>query len=498
MRNVDKNNESHIDVTLCDDTMSFKECELTIVRNAIMESENVKKEKINTVDIRKMVAIVEKFIKEKGLICYGGTAINNVLPPEAQFYDRAFEIPDYDFFSSSPLEDCKELADIYFASGFIDVEAKAGIHYGTFKVFVNYTPMADITYMHPDLFKRIQSEAITIDRINYCPVNYLRMNMYLELSRPSGDVSRWDKVFRRLMLLNEYYPIKISAICELDRTDDGATIVDNVTSQKLKYVQQIIQEEMADLGAVFFGGYAASLYGKYMNDKSARIASNVTCSDVIYEDISGAVTILTKILNEIDAGIITVIQHEEFNDMIPRHAEIRVNDEPVILIYEPIACHNYNVFKIGKQSLNIATIDTMMTFYLAFYYTDKPSLDRERIFCMVQFLFDISQKWLKDNGILKRYSVQCYGFQPTLADIRAKKTSKRKDKKIIQGSKEFEMWFLNYKPSDIEDKKRLKLKKMENIKNMNGNPSKRNSYKKKSSMMKYTRKNNSQNLLKKK
>ena len=32
------------------------------------------------------------------------------------------------------------------------------------------------------------------------PPNYLRMAMYLELSRPDGDVSRWEKVLKRLTL----------------------------------------------------------------------------------------------------------------------------------------------------------------------------------------------------------------------------------------------------------------------------------------------------------
>ena len=52
----------------------------------------------------------------------------------------------------TPLEDAKELADIYYKAGFEEVEAKAGVHYGTFKVFVNFIPVADITLLSPELF----------------------------------------------------------------------------------------------------------------------------------------------------------------------------------------------------------------------------------------------------------------------------------------------------------------------------------------------------------
>jgi hypothetical protein len=35
-----------------------------------------------------MIKIVEDFIIRKKLICYGGTAINNILPERDQFYNK--------------------------------------------------------------------------------------------------------------------------------------------------------------------------------------------------------------------------------------------------------------------------------------------------------------------------------------------------------------------------------------------------------------------------
>ena len=136
------------------------------------------------------------------MVCYGGTAINNILPLEDQFYDKSTELPDYDFFSSNALEHAKELADIYAKHGYDDVEAKSGVHHGTYKVFVNFIPVADITSLPRNLFKSIQNKSIKVDGILYAPPDYLRMAMYLELSRPKGDVSRWEKVLKRLTLLN--------------------------------------------------------------------------------------------------------------------------------------------------------------------------------------------------------------------------------------------------------------------------------------------------------
>ena len=56
------------------------------------------------------------------------------------------------------------------------------MHAGTFKVYVNFLPIADITYLVPELYKNILKTSIKVNGIHYCPPNYLRMAMYLELS----------------------------------------------------------------------------------------------------------------------------------------------------------------------------------------------------------------------------------------------------------------------------------------------------------------------------
>jgi len=155
--------------------------------------EKIAKRVVNSDDIKKMISIVEDFIKVKNLICYGGTAINNILPVEDQFYNKDVEIPDYDFFTPDALNDAKELANIYYQNGYTDVEAKSGQHHGTYKVFVNFIPVADLTQFPKEIYNALKKDAIRVSGILYAPPNFLRMSMYLELSRPTGDVCRWRK-----------------------------------------------------------------------------------------------------------------------------------------------------------------------------------------------------------------------------------------------------------------------------------------------------------------
>ena len=93
----------------------YENRELELLKNAINIEAKKRGERIAKNPVMKdIISVLEKFISDKHLVCYGGTAINNILPPVDQFYNRDLEIPDYDFFTVNALEDAKELADVYF------------------------------------------------------------------------------------------------------------------------------------------------------------------------------------------------------------------------------------------------------------------------------------------------------------------------------------------------------------------------------------------------
>jgi hypothetical protein len=100
----------------------------------------------------------------------------------------------------------------------------------------------------------------------------------------------------------------------------------------------------------------------------------------------------------------------------------------------------------------------MLSFYLAFLYADRPYYNEflERILCMSKFLFDVQQKnRLEQKGLLQRFSIICYGHQESVEEMRAHKAEKYKElklKKDKKNMKEFEEWFLNYKPDENKNK----------------------------------------------
>lgn len=424
--------------------MTFEECEMVILRLAMDNAEKKIKKKMNTPEVSKIIDIVAKFIKNKKLICYGGTAINNILPDKDKFYDDDIDIPDYDFFSTTPIEDAIELTDLYFKQGF-EVEAKSGQHVGTYKVFVNFMPIADITFMDKKIFNDLLPKCIVKKDILYAPPNFLRMSMYVELSRPEGDVSRWEKVLKRLLLLNKYYPIAYKPCRHIHFQ---RKLVSN------KKLTNIIYDSVLDFfiknKSVFFGGYAVSLFSKYMDYK---INDKQPDFDILSTNPTLLSSKLKDMLNNMNIKNVKVIKHEQIGELIGVHYEVKVDIDTIAFIYKPLSCHSYNKIVEEGKTINIATIDTMLSFYLAFLYINKPYYyyDTERIICMCQYLFNVQQhNRLKQKGLLKRFSIDCIGKQPTLEELKEEKTRIYEKLRKNKDDPMYKKYFFRYKPMDLE------------------------------------------------
>jgi hypothetical protein len=460
-KNANKNtkySEQPYKKNICKD-LTFQDCELAIMRMAVDSAEEkLAKRIVNSEEIKKMIVIVENFIKIKNLICYGGTAINNILPLEDQFYDKDVEIPDYDFFSPDALNDAKELANIYYKNGYTDVEAKSGQHHGTYKVFVNFIPVADLTQIPKEIYNALKKDSIRVSGILYAPPNFLRMSMYLELSRPAGDISRWEKVLKRLTLLNKNYPLT-SIDCN---NKDFQREMSNKTKQDEIY--ENVKNTLTNQGVVFFGGYAISLYSQYMPRNLQKKVERVADFDVLSHEPKMTADIVVERLKDVGIRKAKIIYHKPIGEIIPEHYEVRIENDTIAFIYRPIACHSYNIIKINGQTIKIATIDTMLSFYLSFLYTNREYYNEfsERILCMSKFLFDVQQKnRLEQKGLLKRFSIICYGHQESVEEMRAEKAKKFKELQTKKGTPEYEEWFLNYKP-EVAKGKMEKMEKREN------------------------------------
>ncbi len=411
--------------------LSFEECELAILKSAVKEIEIIQgKEFMNSDETKKIKSIVKKFIADSKGIVYGGTAINDLLPKKEQFYEYEYEFPDYDIFTPKALDMAKKRAQIFADQGFFDVEAKAGVHFGTFKVYVNKLAVIDITFLHEELYNAMWKRGKKINGIMYSPVNFLRQACYLELSRPRGDVSRWEKVYKRLTLLNKYYPLKYNCKpvvnkCELPFCND---------------VKKIVKKTLLHDDVVFIGAFADDFYGntpdKHLYQYSVvSMDSDATCK---------------KLMKSLSAHSPVLKVHEPIGELILEHYSIHVQNVPFAFIFKPVACHSYNVIKHENMNIKIGTIDTLFSYYLAFIYADRDYLDEKSILCASSTLFKLQEKRRLTKGIFRRFNINCYGVQKGLKDLFDEKQEMHKTLK--PGTKKYEERFLKFSPKTKKKK----------------------------------------------
>lgn len=438
---------------VCTKDMTFEECEVAILRDAVDNAEHKQGEHmVQDPEIRTLIEIVESFIRDKKLICYGGTAINNLLPVEDQFYNLDVELPDYDVYSSNGMRDAIELADLYYKKGYKEIEAKSGMHEGTFKVFVNFIPIADITTLTPELFKSISKDSIIVSGLRYTPINYLRMSMYKELSRPKGDISRWEKVMKRLALLNKNYPLrgKNCDATEIQRLFDTRSKLDDDDIIK---IYTVARDSFINQGVVFFGAVANRLYLKHYKNAKHKL-QEVPDFDILAEDPKNCATILKERLESEGFRNIKFKIHKKAGEVVSEHIEVLIGNDTIAFIYKAMDCHSYNSVEYHGRKMKIASIDTMLNFYLAFLYMDRPYYDKNRIICMSEFLYKVQQmNRLQQRGILKRFSIDCYGEPITIQKIKSERNALHKELKKDRNSKEYLTRFLRYIPGTTQGNK---------------------------------------------
>ena len=283
--------------------------------------------------------------------------------------------------------------------------------------------------------------------------------MYLELSRPRGDISRWEKVLKRLTLLNKNYPLrgKDCNLIEIQRIFDPDS---KLSKGEQERIFSITRESFIAQGVVFFGAMANRLYLRYLRQFKHIKMSKIPDFDVLSEDPEQSATILKESLQAQGFKKVSVRKKKGIGEVIAAHYEVRVHNETIAFIYKPLACHSYNIIHIKGKTLRIATIDTMLSFYLAFLYVKRPYYDYNRMICMSEFLFKVQQKnRLEQKGLLKRFSINCYGKQLTIEKIREEKAEKYKELKKKRGYKEWEWYFLRYTPGEDKNKKKRKKRK---------------------------------------
>jgi hypothetical protein len=391
------------------------------VQSAIVN--NLKYQKRNKKEMftkPKIFNLIEQYISKKELICYGGTAINAHLPNNKKIYEY-MDIPDYDCYSSNAIEDAKQLSNI-LAKYSENVEVKSAMNKGTYKIFINFIAIVDFSQMNNDIFINLHKKSIKIDGLLYAPPNYLKISLYQELSRPLGDISRWNKVSERLTLLNETHPLYIQ----------NAKTPEKNLPDTLEYltINKTIIDKIKLNNWVLFGDFGLHYYLKYFPKKYINKSNKLKIPYILVDD-------LNDVLKKLDFDFEYTIKHYSYkitNDFY----QIIYNDHPILYVFITDSCQSYNTY----NGFNIASIDTILSIYYALSFIDIPFINKHTILSYCYLLHNIKIK----SGICRRFHMPCIGTQQTYEHIRKLRDKKYHIYKKTGSTKLFKNYFFQYKP----------------------------------------------------
>jgi hypothetical protein len=377
--------------------------------------EIIKYESAHNPEIQYAIDIVGNFLRKKGRVCYGGTAINAILPRSLKFYDPQKDLPDYDFFTPNPEQDIKDIVKDLQQAGFPDVVERIGIHEGTHKIMVNFVPIADISTLDPELYKILFKRSIEKDGIHYSDPDFLRMLMYLELSRPRGQVERWSKVYERLLLLNEAFPPKVC------RTK-GEDLVNRVHLPVV--LRKALLEYVIDNKRILMGAEVVAMYD-WLISKSRRL--NPTISWFLKKN--GMIVFISPEAERDALRLKEIFSSEDISiqmlpakgELIPERAIVSYRKMPFVEILQETACHSFISLEMAEEKyLHVASLETMLTFYYALMmFTKDEKILQFYMNCLCQKLVDMSNKLHKKGGIgpIPAFSIECTGYQKGYATL---------------------------------------------------------------------------------
>lgn len=399
---------------------------LSAVEDAISEAVEIRdQEFVDSPSLRKALQIVEAFLRKSHRICYGGMAINAHLPKSKKFYDFRKVLPDYDFFTPNPEDDVKDLIRIFQQEGFDEVSARVGMHEGTTKLFVNFTGVADITFMPMWMYKLLQKRSIQDDGIHYVDSDFLRMNMYLELSRPRGEVERWDKVYKRLVLLNSLEEIQNSG-CAYKKGPKPTHVSREIHTQLIDY--------LAKHGLIYLGAELQNVYKSPKSFQHAHILRATNPVMALAELPEIHVLSMKQILHSYDPSLhLQTVRWSSLGELVPEMYGLSLHGRVIFLVAQERFCHAYNTVKLGKgKELKIAALDTAITiFYTLTFVRGLEGFVPKSLHCFANALVEISRKTrdMGKSGVFPMFPVTCQGHQPSKPSLLREKAKRIADLK---------------------------------------------------------------------
>ena len=226
-----------------------------------------------TEDTMIALGLVKKYIVKHKLLIVGGMAIDFALRLKGTKLYEDDVLPDYDFYSPNYNTDAYHIAEKLKKAGLENISVINANHVSTMRVRVNYTVVADVTYIPKSIYDHLPF--IVYRDIRIIHPHYQMIDQHRALSYPYENppweviTHRWKKDAIRYNMLYEYYPLKYT-----EKNEDELKLGNEITISSIVFKDQCLS------------GFAGLLYWEFYAKKMGYKNHNISLGK-IQEDTGG-------------------------------------------------------------------------------------------------------------------------------------------------------------------------------------------------------------------
>lgn len=372
------------------------------------EIETEKKKKFTDI-----LSLIEKFLIDKKIVLYGGTAMNMYLPKKHKFY-KDYELPDYDGFCVNPEKVALELVNILKKNSYEYITIRHALHDGTFKITWEFNDIADFSKISYSDYKLILKNSSTINNLKVANINLIKCNAYYELCLPKSAMFRWSKVFKRIMILEKNVAIKTVQYKSDYWITNKVPIIKIILDHIVSYV---IKNEYV------LSGMKALLY--YMNENifdHKHLHENTRYLQFWADNVDQSISDVTNILME--HNVKYKVYNSKSNSFIPdkKNIDVVINDKRIRLISivnTYTNCFSYKTIKVNKKNIRICTVPFMLYLFYYYLYVHNNTASLLSIKC-TSLISKLVKKINNDDFV-----TECYGFHKSTSAIKKSRAKKK-------------------------------------------------------------------------
>lgn len=387
----------------------------------IIQEEEIKDTRSKLEKFEKLFDIMKDFFKKRKIIIYGGTAMNMHLPKEHKIYtDNDF--PDFDCFSCCPKKDAEDLTNLFAKNNYKYIEIKYAMHDGTYKIYVDFEPICDITKLskknHAILFK----QASLIDGYYVTSVRHLKSASYLELAIPKSSLFRWQKVIQRIKLMeNEFRNNKSSFSM---KSLQFISFNDKVNKCVKEMTSYAIENNLVLAGNTAIQYYLSSDNSVETEPTTFMLTNSSGVFQCLSDDMKTTVDELKKCVQKHNLKNIQV--REENQDFITPYTKIYVTYFDDKYTFERIKLNLCTVYSanehcysyVKESDKRIVSIFFLLHIMYHSLYIKEEDIDRVNIKNIINTLIK------KIN--VNHFKTECYGTEVSMNEIRRNRWDDKK------------------------------------------------------------------------